>query len=96
MNSLPAYTSITGGGRLGNKWYKSNYVYVSSQVLAMPDNLLWQRRSWPVGFQTQAGLYRTRQEFTATYALWSGWRKLEAKFVKFNSAGRNSQRLSVK
>lgn len=96
MNSLPAYTSITGGGRLGNKRYKSNYVYVSSQVLAMPDNLLWQRRSWPVGFKTQAGLYRTRQECTAAYALWSGWRKLEAKLVKFNSTGRNSERLSVK
>lgn len=96
MNSLPAYTSITGGGRLGNKRYKSNYVYVFSQVLAMPDNLLWQRRSWPVGFKTQGRLYRTRQECTATYALWSGWRKLEAKLVKFDSTGRNSKRLSGK
>lgn len=56
MNSLPAYTSITGGGRLGNKPYKSNYVYVSSQVLAMPDNLLWQRKSWPVGFKNAHGI----------------------------------------
>lgn len=76
MNSLPAYTSITGGGRLGNKPYKSNYVYVSSQVLAMPDNLLWRRESWPVGFKNAHGIiYMMRQEWRSTYALWSGFRK---------------------
>lgn len=77
MDSLPAYTSITGGGRLGKKKNRTRAIMsmAPARFSAMPDNLLQQRRSWPVGFRMRAGLYMTRQECMSTYALWSGFRE---------------------
>lgn len=71
MTCLPVYIGTTGGGCLGSKWYKSNYVHLSLSPslslqpgLSMPDNLLWQSTSWPACFKLPIGLYMTRQEQT--------------------------------
>lgn len=43
MTCLPVYIGITGGGCLGSKWYKSNYVHLS--LALSPARLIHARQS---------------------------------------------------
>lgn len=43
MTCLPVYIGTTGGGCLGSKWYKSNYVHLS--LALSPARLIHARQS---------------------------------------------------
>lgn len=82
MNSLPAYMSITGGGRLGKKMVQEQLCLRLQPGFSDARQSAAAKEKLACGTQNAHRIIYDEAGCMSTYALWSGFSKLGAKFIQ--------------